>query len=136
MSDPGQLHRISQLQQAVRESRITISQEYKGLIDDLDVRKKITASVKHHPLRWIGGAALAGLLATLFGSRSSTARRSSPAVIPASSPSGTVGAFPGAGWIAGALEIGRILYPILRPLVVEWIGNAAKSSLGKKGFPR
>lgn len=129
MSISGQPSRVSQLQQAVRESRLSISQEYKGLLDDLDLKKKIATSLKHHPLRWVGGAAVAGLIATFFGSRNSSSFRPSPAI---PSPA----AAPRAGWIVAALEVGRLLYPVLRPVVVEWIGNATRSSLGKRGFPR
>ena len=38
-----------------------------------------------------------------------------------------------AGWIGAALEVGKLLYPILRPVVVEFVSNAARSGLAKRG---
>ena len=127
---------LSRLQQSVRESRLGISREYAGLLSDLDLQKRFTESVKRHPLGWIGGAAAAGLLATLFGGRRKTFSVSEKSPWPAASPAGeTAGAssFTKAGWIAGALEVGKLLYPILRPVVVEFVSNAARSGLAKRG---
>ncbi len=122
---------LLKLQQAVRESRLGISREYAGLLSDLDIQKRFTESVRRHPLGWIGGAAVTGLLATFLGGRRSSgkhiARHSSlPAEAPAS------GALSKAGWLAGALEIGKLLYPVLRPVAVELIGRAAQAGLAKK----
>jgi hypothetical protein len=116
---------LIRLQQSVRESRQGILREYAGLLSDLDVQKRFTESVKRHPLGWIGGAAAAGLLATLFGG--SRPRKATPAGkhSPPSSP------LPRAGWIAVALEIGKLLYPLLRPVMVDLVSNAAKSGLAK-----
>ena len=127
---------LARLQQSVRESRLGISREYAGLLSDLDLQKRFTESVKRHPLGWIGGAAAAGLLATLFGGRRKTSSVSGKSPWPAASPAGeTAGAssLTKAGWIAGALEVGKLLYPILRPVVVEFVSNAARSGLAKRG---
>jgi len=35
-------------------------------------------------------------------------------------------------WLGGALEVGKLLYPILRPVVVELVANAAQAGLAKK----
>jgi hypothetical protein len=80
--------------------------------------------VKRHPLGWIGGAAAAGLLATLFGG-------SRPRKAPAGKHSPPSYPLPRAGWIAVALEIGKLLYPLLRPVMVDLVSNAAKSGLAK-----
>jgi hypothetical protein len=127
---------LTRLQQSVRESRLGISREYAGLLSELDLQKRFTESVKRHPLGWIGGAAAAGLLATLFGGRRKASSVSGKSPLQAASPAGeTAGAssFSKAGWIAGALEVGKLLYPILRPVVVEFVSNAARSGLAKRG---
>ena len=134
---------LSKLQQSIRESRMAISRQYSGLVSDLDIQKRFTESVRHHPLRWVGGAAAAGLIATIFGGRRTsqasqgTSSKTSKKV---SEPIGTasvqaVGSLSKAGLIAGALEVGKVLYPILRPLVVELATNAAKAGLAKRGRP-
>ena len=127
---------LTRLQQSVRESRLGISREYAGLLSELDLQKRFTESVKRHPLSWIGGAAAAGLLATLFGGRRKAPSVSGKSPRQAASPAEeTAGAssFSKAGWIAGALEVGKLLYPILRPVVVEFVSNAARSGLAKRG---
>lgn len=127
---------LTRLQQSVRESRLGISREYAGLLSDLDLQKRFTESVKRHPLGWIGGAAAAGLLATLFCGRRKASSVSGKSPRQAASPAGeTAGAssFSKAGWIAGALEIGKLLYPFLRPVVVEFVSNAARAGLAKRG---
>jgi hypothetical protein len=131
---------LAKIQQSVRESRVAISRQYTGLLSDLDIQKRFTESVRHHPLRWVGGAAAAGLIATFFGGRGGGREISPKAAKKISGTVGTasvqaVGALSKAGWIAGALEIGKVLYPILRPLVVELATNAAKAGLAKRGRP-
>ncbi len=131
---------LSKLQQGVRESRIAISRQYAGLLSDLDIQKRFTESVRHHPLRWIGGAATAGLIATFFGGRggrdsrqetSPGAKQKTSKKVAAASVQ-AVGTLTKVGWISGALEVGKILYPILKPLVVEFATNAAKAGLAKR----
>ena len=123
---------LIRLQQAVRDSRIDLSREYSGLIHELDFRRRFTESVKRHPLGWIGGAVSAGLLAALFG-KGGRKRTPSPAAATATVAASALGR---AGCIAGALEVGRILYPavkpILMPLVTELLGNVARSGLAKR----
>jgi len=131
---------LAKIQQSVRESRIAISRQYTGLLSDLDIQKRFTESVRHHPLRWVGGAAAAGLIATFFGGRGSGRGTSPTAAKKISGTVGTasvqaVGTLSKAGWIAGALEVGKVLYPILRPLVLELATNAAKAGLAKRGRP-
>lgn len=131
MSDSPDLTR---LRQAVRESRLGISREYAGLVTALDFRTRFTQSVRRHPLGWIGGAAAAGLVATLFGGRASCKSSAKPS--PLAAPGNTSAATPPfskAGWIAGALELGKLLYPILRPVVVEYVSNAAQAGLARRG---
>ena len=129
---------LLKLQQSVRESRSSISKEYAGLISDLDIRKRFTESVRHYPLRWIGGAAGAGLIATLFGGIKGASRKSSitsaasaaaPIIGAAAQGASTLSKF---SWLGGALEVGKLLYPILRPVVVEFVSNAAQAGLAKK----
>jgi Na+-transporting methylmalonyl-CoA/oxaloacetate decarboxylase beta subunit len=123
---------LLKLQQSVRESRASISREYMGLLSDLDFKKRFTESLREHPLRWMGGAATAGLLATLFGG----VRAGSQKKAMNSAAVTTVGQGPTAltkaGWLAGALELGKFLYPILRPVVVEFVSNAAQAGLAKR----
>lgn len=130
MSTPSDLIR---LQQAVRESRTDLSREYSGLVHELDFRRRFTESVKRHPLGWIGGAVSAGLLATFFGT-GSRKKIPPPAAATATVAASTLGR---AGWIAGALEVARILYPVVKPIlmpvVTELLGNIARSGLAKKG---
>lgn len=126
---------LLKLRQELRESRASVVREYSALLSDLDLRKRFTESVKRHPLGWIGGAAAAGLLATLFGGgkagKKGAPKASSPPVTGAGTPAG--GGLAKAGWIGAALEVGKLLYPILRPVVVEFAGNAARSVLAKRG---
>ena len=131
---------LIRLRQDLRESRASVTREYSGLLSDLDLQKRFTESVKRHPLGWIGGAAAAGLLATLLGGGSRKSGKKIPT--PSSSPSaGSVagaaasvgGGLTKAGWIGAALEVGKLLYPILRPVVVEFVSNAARSGLAKRG---
>ena len=126
MTTPSEL---SRLQQAVRESRVDISREYSGLLHELDFRRRFTDSVKRHPLGWIGGAVSAGIVASLFGTGG---RKKSPVSV--APKTGSTSSLPArAGWITGAIEIGRILYPVLRPVVTELLGNVARSSLARRG---
>lgn len=134
MTSPSDLIR---LRQAVRESRLDITREYSGLIEELDFKRRFTESVKRHPLGWIGGAVSAGLLATIFdvGGRKRTA---TPPISSSSPATGVTAATLGrAGWIAGALELGKIIYPVLKPIVMpmvtEFLRNAARSGLAKRG---
>ena len=124
---------LIRLQQSVRESRSDLSREYSGLVHELDFRRRFTESVKRHPLGWIGGAVSAGLLATLFGT-GSRKKTASPAAATATVAASTLGRN---GWIAGALEVGRILYPVVKPIsmpmVTELLGNITRSGLAKKG---
>lgn len=123
---------LIRLQQAVRESRSDLSREYSGLVHELDFRRRFSESVKRHPLGWIGGAVSAGLLATLFGT-GSRKKNASPATATTVAAS-TLGR---TGWIAGALEVGRIVYPVVKPIlmpvVTELLGNITRSGLAKKG---
>ena len=117
---------------AVRESRIDISREYQGLLGELDLQKKLSNSVKHHPLRWMAGAVTAGLLTTFFGVRRSGVVAKAPeqtTTFPANA--GNI-PFTKIGWLTGALEIGRLLYPVLRPVVMELANNAVQNGLAKK----
>jgi hypothetical protein len=131
---------LIRLRQELRESRASVAREYSGLLYDLDLQKRFTESVKRHPLGWIGGAAAAGLLATLLGggSRKSGKKNSETSSSPTTgSVAGAAASMGGglakAGWIGAALEVGKLLYPILRPVVVEFVSNAARSGLAKRG---
>lgn len=140
---------LSKLQQSVRESRIVISRQYAGLLSDLNIQKRFIESVRHHPLRWVAGAATAGLIATLFGGRGGqrtrggrqetslgSKQKTSETVASASGQAvGAIATLSKVGWMSGALEVGKILYPILKPLVVEFATNAAKAGLAKRGRP-
>lgn len=125
MNSPSELIR---LQHAVRDSRADVAREYSGLVHEFDLRRRFADSVKRHPLGWIGGAVSAGLLAALFGPGKARKAAAQTAVTPPSSP-----ALGRAGWIAGVLEAGKLLYPVLRPLLMEVLGNAARSGLAKRG---
>ena len=117
---------------AVRESRIDIAREYSGLLSDLDVRKKFRNSFRNHPLRWVGGAAVAGILTSLFGSRESQKTIKPPASTVPQSAAGEKATLSKAGWWAGALEVVKLLYPVLRPLLLEFASNAVQSGFAKK----
>lgn len=121
---------LIRLQQAVRESRSDLSREYAGLIHELDFRRRFTESVKRHPLGWIGGAVSAGLLATLFGAGG---RKKIPAPAATATTSVAAPSLGRVGWIAGAWEVGRILYPVLRPVLTELLANVARSGLARRG---
>ncbi len=126
---------LFKLQQAVRESRITISREYAGLLSDLDIQKRVTESFRHHPLRWIGGTLVAGMLATLLGrSKKKPSKKSEAAPLLLASAKGA--SLSKIGWLAATLEVGKLLYPILRPAIVEFISHASQSALAKRGRPQ
>jgi hypothetical protein len=138
MTSPSELIR---LRQAVRESRLDITREYSGLVEELDFKRRFTESVKRHPLGWLGGAVSAGLLATIFGA-SGRKKTATPSIGSAavSSPGVTgvaTSSLGRAGWIVGALELGKVLYPLLKPivmpLVTDVLGNVARSGLAKRG---
>ena len=117
------------LLKAVRESRNDIAEEYAALCGELDFQKKFKLSVKQHPLLWLSGAAGAGLLTTLFGIKRSASSNTPP--LPSSAvDSGT--ALSKIGWLAGALEIGKLLYPILRPVVMNFAQKSIQSTLAKR----
>jgi hypothetical protein len=116
------------LLKAVRESRLDISQEYKALCGELDLQKKIKHSVKQHPLLWLTGAAGAGLLTTIFGAKRIIRQTPLPRV---TTPQGAAPALAKVGWLAGALEVGKLLYPVLRPVVMEFAKKSIQSTLAK-----
>ena len=139
--------RIAALQQTVRESRLGIAKEYEGLMEDLDVQKRFQNSFRHHPVRWISGAAVAGLLTTLIRFKGSPQERGKISKTmtqgnqrnPADPGSQT--SFPGplssgipqtSGWMPGVIQVGKLLFPILQPIIMEWIGSAAQSALARK----
>lgn len=124
------------LLKTVRESRIDISQEYTALCSELDMQKKIKNSFKQHPFLWLGGAVSAGLLTTLLGGKNSIARpqsKSTTASYPhpptAENPASSLSQV---GWLAGALQIGKVLYPILRPLMLEFAQKFVQNTVAKK----
>ncbi len=123
MNDRNDLPR---LRQQVHDSRIRLSREYAGLVGELDVPQRLARSVRNHPLGWIGGAAVTGLALSLFGrgGRKSPPTRSS---VPA--PVQTSSSLSRAGLVAGALQVGRLLYPVLRPVILEYAGKAARAGL-------
>lgn len=108
---------------------MNIAQEYAALCGELDFQKKFKNSVKQHPLRWLAGAATAGLLTTFFGSRGSASRKGSPTP---PTPLGTGATLAKVGWWAGALEIGKLLYPVLRPVVMEFAQKTIQGTLAKR----
>ena len=116
------------LLKAVRESRLDISQEYKALCGELDVQKKFKHSVKQHPLLWLAGAAGAGFLTTIFGAKRTKKQTPQPRVTP---PLGATSSLAKVGWLAGALEVGKLLYPVLRPVVMEFAKKSIQSTLAK-----
>jgi hypothetical protein len=116
------------LLKAVRESRLDISQEYKALCGELDLQKKIKHSVKQHPLLWLTGAAGAGLLTTIFGAKRIIRQTPLPRV---TTPQGAAPSLAKVGWLAGALEVGKLLYPVLRPVVMEFAKKSIQSTLAK-----
>ena len=121
-----------QLIRAVRESRIDISREYSALLSDLDIRKKFLNSFRSHPLRWIGGAASAGILTSfLVATRSKKATKTSHSTSTHPGISGNT-SYSKAGWLAGAIEAGKLLYPVLRPLLLEFATNTVRGRLAKK----
>lgn len=116
------------LQQALRESRTGISREYMGLLRELDLRRRFTESVRKHPLGWIGGAAAAGLVTVLFGIGGPRRKSAAPGPL-ATPPPSSLGRI---GWAATALEIGRLLYPVLRPVVADLLTQIARTGVARK----
>ena len=136
--------RIAALQQTVRESRLGIAKEYEGLMEDLDVQKRFQNSFRHHPVRWISGAAVAGLLTTLIrfkGSSQGKGKISKTMTHGNQADPGSQPSFPSplssgipqtSGWMPGVLQVGKLLFPILQPIIMEWIGSATQSALARK----
>ena len=124
---------LENLRRAIRDSRGDIREEYRGVVHELDFRRRFTESVKRHPLGWIGGAVTAGLAATLFGfggkkSRATDSPHASSVHQGAAIPSPPLARI---GWIAGAIELGKILYPILKPLLMPVLIPLASELIGK-----
>lgn len=125
---------LDDLSRELNKSRSLLSAEYQGLLHELDFPKRMADSVRRHPVGWIGGAVTAGLMTTLLGFR-----RKRP--VPHSTPP-----HPGSpslplakiGWIAGAVEVGKILFPLVRPyllpLVTDAIGRMTRQ--GASGHDR
>lgn len=126
---------LLRLQQSVRESRMSVSKEYSGLMSDLDMKKRFTQSVRQHPVGWIAGAAAAGLLATLFGRKGGKKVAKSVSSPLAEAAVRTTGILSGAGWLGVTLQLGKFLYPVLRPVIVDFVTNAAKAGLAKRNRP-
>jgi hypothetical protein len=121
---------LPKLRQQVHDSRIRLAREYSGLVGELDVPRRFARSVRNHPLGWVGGAAAAGLILTLFGRRSTPASRPSPKRGETfREPAPTT--LSRAGLLAGALQVGRLLYPVLRPVILEYAGKAARAGLDR-----
>ena len=123
------------LLKAVRESRLEIAQEYTALCSELDLQKKVKQSFKQHPFVWLSGAAGAGLLTTFFGMKRSSVPIAASVASPTKESLTPSGAFSKAGWIAGTFEIGKMLFPILKPVILEFAHKAVQSGLSRKGKP-
>jgi hypothetical protein len=113
----------------VRESRSDISREYTGLLSELNLQERFRSSFKQHPLRWVGGAVTAGILTSLFGGK----RSKKPAkFLPENLIKSTLPTLSQIGWWGGALEIGKLIYPIFRPFVIQLASSAVQSHLAKR----
>lgn len=133
---------LIRLRKEVHESRRNLSREYAGLLGELDFREKISRSVRSHPFGWIGGAALIGFVTTLFGRGGSRQRQGaktrepahSSVPTPTTAQAGTL--FTRAGIMAGLLQAGRLLYPLLKPVILEYASRAASSGMERLRRPR
>ena len=132
---------LIKLRQEVRDSRQNLGREYAGLLEELDMPKRFARSVRSHPLGWIGGAATAGFLLTAFGRSGRTDHPKTPSSspkTPATAPASDAGRFvlSKAGIFSGALQVGRLLYPVLRPVILEYASKAASVGLERIRRPR
>lgn len=118
---------LDDLSRELQRSRSLLSQEYRGLLHELDFPRRMADSVKRHPLGWIGGAVSAGLMTTLLGFRGRrTSSRST-----SSQPSVTTPSLAKIGWIAGAVEVGKILLPVVKPFLLPLVTGAIGRMTGQ-----
>jgi len=129
--------------QAVKSSRREIASEFSGLLEELDLRRKVRNSVRSHPLQWLGSAGVLGLLAS--AGASAFLRRASapvPPKTPASAGSkmlkmaGEATALSKFGWMAGLIPVAKMLYPIVRPVLMEFATKTVQGALAKKEASR
>ena len=114
---------------------MAVSREYNGLISELDVAQRIRNSVKQHPFRWLGGAVVTGFVTTILRSKSSFKNASKNAPTSTSAPMAAakaINTITKVGWGAAFFEISKLLYPVLRPIILEFVTNAARTGLARK----
>lgn len=125
--------------QAVRDSRMAVSREYSGLLAELDFPQRIRSSVKQHPFRWLGGAVVTGFITTIFGGSRSFRKAEKSTLSTAESPtpaSKAANTLSKVGWGAAVLEIAKLLFPVLRPILLEFVTNTARTGLARKNRPK
>lgn len=121
------------LVKAVRESRQELSREFTALCLQLDVKQKIKHSFRQQPFLWLGGVAGAGFLTALLGRKGD---KNTPSFAKTSTQAPLIGTAVKVSWIASVLEIGKLLYPILRPIFLEFANKSVKDLFAKQASSR
>jgi hypothetical protein len=83
----------------------------------LDVPARIRSSLRSHPAIWLGGGLLAGIVISQLLRR--------PRTTSAGKEKGRHGALPKAGAAGLLVAAGKVVFDILRPVLVKWMVHQA-----------
>jgi hypothetical protein len=122
--------------QAIKASRREISAEFTGLVAELDVQRKVRDSVRTHPLQWLGSAGLLGVAASAFLRRASVPKPAASSGSRALKLAGEATALSKFGWLAGLVPLAKLVYPVLRPVLIEFATKTVQGAVAKKGAPK
>lgn len=113
------------------EARRDFSRGMDGVVWEANVGRKIKHAVKSKPAVWIGGAAALGFVLSQFRGRRKPKVAESPAAyaIQKYAP-------PKYPWyVALPLGLGKMLFPVIQPILFEYIGRVLPGR-GKKAERR
>ncbi len=121
------MKQISELQNAIHESRRRIGFHYTALSEEINVTMRLRNSIRRRPWSWMGSALATGMIASFFArsskrknNESSSKKHSSFIKQAANLPSLLLGE------TTLALSAGkffRLLFPLLRPIITEYIAH-------------
>jgi hypothetical protein len=120
----------AELKEEIARSREDLALRLNRVREEVDLPRKIRASVRREPVPWIVGAIAVGLLVT------AVLTRKKKVIIDAKGGAKSKHALLEAGFILGAL---RIAASLLKPVVVNFVekklrGYSSRGRSGPKGF--
>jgi hypothetical protein len=128
---------IEEIQHRLHESRRHIALHYIALSEEIDITLRLRNAVRRRPWSWIGAAFATGIITTFFKkSRSSNSLNSRQETAASKKPSSLIeraGTIPllllGETTVAlAAGKLLRFLFPLLRPIVTEYLKRRFDSS--------